>query len=79
MLATVSDIYPDSAVAVIGAAPSAINYSDIGYDATIAVNGASRLLVKAKGAKYLLSGDAGASRQSWYSAIPQDVGAFLNQ
>lgn len=70
MLTTLRDIFPDSTIAVIGSAPSAVAYRDIGYDATIAVNGASRLLPRTRGPKYFLSGDAGASRQSWYRAIP---------
>jgi hypothetical protein len=72
-LTTIRDIYPDSTIAVIGSAPSAVTYADIGYDATIAVNGASQLLYKARGPKYFLSGDAGASRQSWYALIPRGV------
>lgn len=73
MLEKVCDIYPSSTIAVIGSAPSALNYRDIGYDATIAVNGASQLLCRAKRGKYFLSGDAAASRRSWYSDIPDGV------
>lgn len=73
MLATLQDILPDSTIAVLGSAPSAAMYRDAGYDATIAVNGASQLLPRATGPKYFLSGDAGASRQSWYTAIPRGV------
>ena len=73
MLKKICNIYPDSRVAVIGSAPCAINYRDIGYDATIAVNGAWQLLCRAKGDKYFLSGDAGASRRSYYSSIPDGV------
>ena len=73
MLATLRHLLPDSTIAVVGSAPSAMMYKDIGYDATIAVNGASQLLPKAIGPKYFLSGDAGASRQSWYTAIPRGV------
>ncbi len=71
MLAKLIDINPGSIIAVLGSAPSAVQYRDIGYDATIAVNGASQLLCRANGSKYFLSGDARASRQSWYSAIPE--------
>ncbi len=73
MLTKIRDIYPDSTIAVIGSAPSAVTYRDIGYDATIAVNGAWQLLCRAKGDKYFLSGDAGASRKSYYSSIPDGV------
>jgi hypothetical protein len=77
MLETLRDIFPDSTIAVIGSAPSAVLYEDNGYDATIAVNGASQLLPRVVGSKYFLSGDAGASKQSWYAAILHGVVQIL--
>lgn len=56
---------------MIGSAPSAIQYKDLGYGATIAINGASRLLERVKHGRYFLSGDAGASRKSYYARIPE--------
>lgn len=45
--------------------------------ATIAVNGASRLLRAVKRDAYFLSGDARASLQSWYSLIPPSATQIL--
>lgn len=73
MLNKIYNIYPNSRIALIGSAPSAVNYRDLGYDATIAVNGAWQLLCRANRNKYFLSGDAGASKKSYYPFIPNDV------
>ena len=73
MLDHIRDKHPGSLIAIIGSAPSAIHFEDRGYDATVAVNGAAQLLHRAGSTQYFLSGDARATRASWYKRLPSDA------
>lgn len=77
MLRQLRDRYSGARIAIIGSAPSAVNYAECDCVATIAVNGAARLLHTVKNDAYFLSGDARAPMQSWYCQIPRRATQLL--